>query len=130
MATRAIHIAVTWQKARVISHTPSPSKVGMERSTSSTPHTDARSSTIQPSTKALSWEDRFVNSTGYDRALKKVRSLCLALPEAREIEAWGQPTFRAGKKMFAAFGDECGPLSLALKVSYERQDELLDDDRF
>jgi predicted DNA-binding protein (MmcQ/YjbR family) len=71
-----------------------------------------------------------VNNTGYGRALKKVRSLCLALPEAREIEAWGQPTFRAGKKMFAAFGDEYGPLSLALKVSFERQDELLDDDRF
>ncbi|HMF13765.1 MAG TPA: MmcQ/YjbR family DNA-binding protein [Gemmataceae bacterium] len=41
----------------------------------------------------------------YDRALKQVRSICLALPEAGEVEAWGHPTFRAGKKMFAAFGE-------------------------
>jgi predicted DNA-binding protein (MmcQ/YjbR family) len=71
-----------------------------------------------------------VNRTGYDKALEQIRALCLVLPEAREIEAWGHPTFRAGKEMFAAFADEYGQLALALKVGYERQDELLDDDRF
>jgi predicted DNA-binding protein (MmcQ/YjbR family) len=72
-----------------------------------------------------SWEGRVVN-----KALKQVRSLCLALPETREVKAWGQPTFRAGKKMFAAFGDEYGEPALSLKVGYERQEELLADDRF
>jgi predicted DNA-binding protein (MmcQ/YjbR family) len=71
-----------------------------------------------------------VRSTTYEKALKKVRSLCLALPETREVEAWGHPTFRAGKKMFAAFGGHDGELSLGLKMSYERQDELLEDERF
>jgi predicted DNA-binding protein (MmcQ/YjbR family) len=85
---------------------------------------------MQPLTKRLFWGNRFVNKTGYDRMLGKVRSLCLALPEAHEIEAWGHPTFRAGKKMFAAFGDEYGDVALALKVGYERQDELLGDARF
>ena len=34
--------------------------------------------------------------------LKRVRDICLALPEASEKEAWGRPTFRIrGKKMFA-----------------------------
>jgi hypothetical protein len=32
-----------------------------------------------------------------------LRKLCLALPEAQEVEAWGAPTFRGPKKMFAMF---------------------------
>jgi predicted DNA-binding protein (MmcQ/YjbR family) len=66
----------------------------------------------------------------YDRALKEIRRLCLSLPEAREVEAWGHPTFRAGKKMFAAFGESDGQLSLGLGVGHDRQDELLNDSRF
>ncbi len=71
-----------------------------------------------------------MHARGYDKALKEVRAICLALPEAVEVEAWGHPTFRAGKKMFAGFGQADGGLSLGLKVGYERQDELLHDDRF
>jgi predicted DNA-binding protein (MmcQ/YjbR family) len=66
----------------------------------------------------------------FQRALKKVRSLCFGLPEASEVEAWGHPTFRAGKKMFAGFGQENGVLSLGLKVGHDRQEELLQDARF
>jgi predicted DNA-binding protein (MmcQ/YjbR family) len=66
----------------------------------------------------------------YEKALQQVRSLCLGLPEAAEVEAWGHPTFRAGKKMFAAFGEYEGEMSLGLKMSFDRQDELLEDDRF
>ena len=35
--------------------------------------------------------------------LDKARRICLALPEAVEQEAWGEPTFRVRKKMFAMF---------------------------
>jgi hypothetical protein len=35
--------------------------------------------------------------------LERVRRLCLALPEAVEQEAWGEPTFRVRKKIFAMF---------------------------
>jgi predicted DNA-binding protein (MmcQ/YjbR family) len=66
----------------------------------------------------------------YDKALKEIRSLCLALPETSEVEAWGHPTFRAGKKMFAAFGEGEEGLSIGLKVGHDRQEELLEDDRF
>src|SRR5262245_16807226 len=66
----------------------------------------------------------------YDRALKKVRAICLALPEACEVEAWGHPTFRAGKKMFAGIGDADGQWALGMKMSFKRQDELLKDARF
>jgi predicted DNA-binding protein (MmcQ/YjbR family) len=66
----------------------------------------------------------------YDQALKRIRKIVLALPEAVEVEAWGHPTFRAGKKMFAAFGQDDRTLSLGLKVGFDRQDELLNEDRF
>jgi predicted DNA-binding protein (MmcQ/YjbR family) len=60
-----------------------------------------------------------------------IREICLALPEAKEIEAWGHATFRAPKKMFAACGAEKdGSASLGLKVGFDRQEELLADARF
>jgi predicted DNA-binding protein (MmcQ/YjbR family) len=33
--------------------------------------------------------------------IKRLREMCLALPEATEKEAWGECTFRVGGKMFA-----------------------------
>lgn len=36
------------------------------------------------------------------RPLTRLRKLCLALPEAREVEAWGEPTFRV-KTIFAMY---------------------------
>lgn len=71
-----------------------------------------------------------MSSRAYDRALARVRLACLALPECREVDAWGHPTFRAGKRMFAAFGRYAGGLSMGLKMGYERQEELLRDGRF
>ena len=67
---------------------------------------------------------------GYEHALKHVRSICLALPETHEVLAWGHPTFRAGKKIFAAFGGNDDEMNIGLNVGFERQEELLNDDRF
>ena len=39
------------------------------------------------------------------RPLTRLRKLCLALPEAHEVEAWGAPTFRVRNKLFAMFAD-------------------------
>jgi len=36
-------------------------------------------------------------------ALSRVRKLCLALPDAHEVEAWGEPTFRVKNKLFAMY---------------------------
>jgi predicted DNA-binding protein (MmcQ/YjbR family) len=71
-----------------------------------------------------------MSAKSYDKALKTVRSICLALPETSEVQAWGHPTFRAGNKMFAGCGEDAGDLTIGLKVGFERQDELLKDDRF
>jgi hypothetical protein len=35
----------------------------------------------------------------------KLRAICLALPEAAEVEAWGEPTFRVRNKIFAMYAD-------------------------
>ncbi len=37
------------------------------------------------------------------RPLFRVRRIALALPEAHEVEAWGEPTFRVRNKLFAMF---------------------------
>ncbi len=37
------------------------------------------------------------------KPLTRLRRLCLALPEAHEVEAWGEPTFRVRNKMCATF---------------------------
>jgi predicted DNA-binding protein (MmcQ/YjbR family) len=35
--------------------------------------------------------------------LARLRELCLALPEAHEVKAWGEPTFRVRNKVFAMY---------------------------
>jgi hypothetical protein len=35
--------------------------------------------------------------------LARLRAICLALPDAHEVEAWGEPTFRVRNKMFATY---------------------------
>jgi len=42
---------------------------------------------------------------GTPRALARLRKLCLELPEAHEVEAWGEPTFRVRNKLFAMYAD-------------------------
>jgi hypothetical protein len=37
------------------------------------------------------------------RALTRLRKISLSLPEAHEVEAWGEPTFRVRNKLFAMF---------------------------
>jgi hypothetical protein len=37
------------------------------------------------------------------RPLVRLRKICLALPEAHEVEAWGEPTFRVRNKLFAMY---------------------------
>ena len=39
------------------------------------------------------------------RPLTRLRKLCLKLPEAHEVEAWGEPTCRVRNKLFAMHAD-------------------------
>jgi predicted DNA-binding protein (MmcQ/YjbR family) len=56
--------------------------------------------------------------TGFDRAVfRRLRRVCLALPEATETSAWGHPNFRAGKRTFCAFELLGGRPSIAVRVT-------------
>lgn len=65
-----------------------------------------------------------------DPYLTELRGVCLALPEATEVEAWGRPTFRAGK-IFATFsGVECRPFGVIFKPEPGDLEALIADERF
>ena len=66
-----------------------------------------------------------------DPHLAELRKVCLALPESVEVEAWGRPTFRAGKKMFAVFeGDDDHQFAVVFKPDPAERPALLADQRF
>ncbi len=69
--------------------------------------------------------------------LDRIRTLCLALPEAHEVEAWGEPTFRVRNKLFAMFAHPDnhhgqGTPSVWVKATHVNQDLMLraDPERF
>ena len=53
----------------------------------------------------------------------ELRSLALSLPGTEEREAWNQPTFRVGGKIFAWLGKPRRPAGI--RVSEEEREELL-----
>ena len=66
-----------------------------------------------------------------DPFLADIRRLALALPETVEIEAWGRPTFRAGKKMFATFNHHDGHgYAVVFKPEPAERPALVGDPRF
>ena len=64
--------------------------------------------------------------------VSRVRSLCLALPEAVEIESRGRPHWRAGRSPFFAFvGARMDlPFTVCVKLDPEEQLAWEDDPRF
>jgi len=48
---------------------------------------------------------------------RRLRQLCLALPESRETSSWGHPSFRAGRKVFCTFELFGGRPSIAFRVT-------------
>ena len=62
----------------------------------------------------------------------RLRAICLALPEAVEKQAWGDPTFRVRERIFAMERRGDGRVSLWCKASVGSQEVLVgaDPDRF
>jgi hypothetical protein len=55
----------------------------------------------------------------------------MTYPEAAEVEAWGRPTFRAGKKVFLLFAAAMdNPYTIVFKPSEDDRPAYLQDDRF
>jgi len=86
---------------------------------------------ITPPTAKLTPEQlNPMQSARAQRLLKRLRKICLALPEATEGEQFGRPSWRAGKKAFvlAYFND--GRLKAGFWVGIDRQGLLTADERF
>jgi hypothetical protein len=65
--------------------------------------------------------------------LDRVRKICLALPEAHEVAAWGAPTFRVNNKLFAMYADtgnhhHDGRPALWIKSTHVNQDLIVSGD--
>ena len=61
-------------------------------------------------------------------SLARLRKICLALPEAHEVEAWGEPTFRVRNKLFAMYaaaGNHHGAGRVALWCKATRVNQSL-----
>jgi predicted DNA-binding protein (MmcQ/YjbR family) len=52
-----------------------------------------------------------------DPVVERLREICMAYPEAAEVQAWGRPSFRAGKKVFVLVGSMDQPHSFLFKPS-------------
>ena len=63
--------------------------------------------------------------------VERVRTICLAYPEAVEVEAWGRPTFRAGKKIFTLVGSSADrEFTIIFKPDPDDRPAYLQDPRF
>lgn len=65
------------------------------------------------------------------KPIDRVREICLALPEATEKTAWGEPTFRVRDKIFAQYEDnhhDSGIVGLWLKAADGLQEFLVEQD--
>jgi hypothetical protein len=65
--------------------------------------------------------------------IDRLRDVCLALPEAHEVEAWEAPTFRVKNKIFAMFAASdnhhgAGRPSAWVKSTHLIQDMLIHED--
>src|ERR671916_3195815 len=67
-----------------------------------------------------------------EQAIDRLRDICLALPEAEEKEAWGDPTFRVRNKIFAMEKRGDGRISLWCKAELGSQMMIVgaDPERF
>ena len=82
----------------------------------------------RPSTRRYAAKRARLAAPAQQSTLARLRALCLALPDATEVEAWGHPTFRVADKIFAGFGEEDGVATLGVKTTLDRQATLVGTD--
>jgi predicted DNA-binding protein (MmcQ/YjbR family) len=63
--------------------------------------------------------------------VQRIRDICMAYPEAAEVEAWGRPTFRAGKKIFLMVSASMDrPNTIVFKPAPDERPAFVHDERF
>jgi predicted DNA-binding protein (MmcQ/YjbR family) len=60
----------------------------------------------------------------------RLREICMPYPDAIEVNVWGRPTFRAGKKIFVVAGSSMSiPVSMVFKPDPDDEPALRQDAR-
>ena len=62
--------------------------------------------------------------------LKRIRKICLSLPDTKETTTWGQPHFRVGDKIFTGCGDERGKSAVTFKLAMDHAAAVIADPDF
>lgn len=65
-----------------------------------------------------------------DATFKKVRALCLALPDTVLTMTWGSPHFRVANKIFCGFGNDDGKPVLGVKLERSHAQRVTKEARF
>ena len=68
--------------------------------------------------------------TKVDPALKKLREICLSLPDTEETPTWGQPHFRVCGKIFAGFGEAKDRTTIVFKLPMALADMVVEEPHF
>ena len=64
----------------------------------------------------------------FDAALRKMRAICLSLPDTKETPTWGKPHFRVADKIFCGYGDEGRGPAIGFKLDMTHARLLVRDD--
>jgi predicted DNA-binding protein (MmcQ/YjbR family) len=68
--------------------------------------------------------------SGEDKDLKRLRAICLSLPDVVETSSWDHANWRTGKTLFASFDVHRGTKVFSFFAGNERQKEFLEYARF
>ena len=71
-----------------------------------------------------------MNAAPNPDVLKKLRAICLSLPNTKETLSWGSPHFRVGEKIFCGIGGEKGVVTIGFKLEMDHADAIIQDPRF
>lgn len=63
-----------------------------------------------------------------DQYLKRIRKICLSLPDTKETPTWGKPHFRVGDRIFAGYGEEDGRPGVGFKLEMKHADAVVKTD--
>ena len=63
-----------------------------------------------------------------ETALRRVRDICLSLPDTTESTHFGEPAFYVRKKLFATCGEKDGPCRITFGLEPEHADALIESD--
>ena len=65
-----------------------------------------------------------------EKVLKRIRKICLSLPDTKETITWGEPHFRVGDKIFVGYGVERGTIAITFKLAMDHAAAVIADPNF